>query len=41
MEICLSAVLGELTTGSINFVLRKLSKPPALKVEDRLDKVLL
>jgi hypothetical protein len=41
MEICLSAVLGELTTRSINFVLRKLSKTPALQVEDRLDKVLL
>uniref|UniRef100_A0A0A9C7G1 Uncharacterized protein n=1 Tax=Arundo donax TaxID=35708 RepID=A0A0A9C7G1_ARUDO len=41
MEICLSAVLGELTTRSINFFISKRSKPPVLDVEDRLCRVLL
>ncbi|KAL6647696.1 hypothetical protein ACP70R_015133 [Stipagrostis hirtigluma subsp. patula] len=42
MEIFLSAIVGELTTRSINFFISKLSKPPLLSdVEDRLHRVLL
>ena len=41
MEIVLSAVLGEITTWSINFFLSKLPKPVAPDVEDRLHRVLL
>ncbi|XP_062181979.1 disease resistance protein RGA2-like [Phragmites australis] len=41
MEIILSAVLGELTTRSINFFISRSSKPSALDVEDRLRRVLL
>ncbi|XP_062186560.1 putative disease resistance protein At1g50180 isoform X3 [Phragmites australis] len=41
MEMFLSAVLGELTTRSINFFINKSSKPSALDVEDRLRRVLL
>ncbi|CAO1939976.1 unnamed protein product [Urochloa humidicola] len=40
MEIFLSAVLGELTTRSINFFITKCSKPPA-HVEDHLHRILL
>ncbi|TVU13514.1 hypothetical protein EJB05_40574, partial [Eragrostis curvula] len=41
MDIFLSAVMGEVTTRSINFFISKLSKPSALDVEDRLLMVLL
>ncbi|RLN35110.1 hypothetical protein C2845_PM03G22020 [Panicum miliaceum] len=41
MEVLLSAVLGELTTRSINFLISKISKPMPLDVEDCLRRVLL
>ncbi|RCV09194.1 hypothetical protein SETIT_2G007900v2 [Setaria italica] len=41
MDILLSAVLGELTTRSINFFIKKSLKPKALDVEDRLHMILL
>ncbi|RCV09283.1 hypothetical protein SETIT_2G015100v2 [Setaria italica] len=41
MESFISAILGELTTRSINFFISKLSKPTTLDVEDRLRRVLL
>ncbi|KAL6880308.1 hypothetical protein ACP4OV_011873 [Aristida adscensionis] len=41
MEICLSAFLGELISGSINFFINRSLKPPALDVEDRLRRTLL
>ncbi|CAL5077862.1 unnamed protein product [Urochloa decumbens] len=41
MENLISAVLGELATRSINFIIRKLSMPTLPDVEDRLHKVLL
>ncbi|CAL5077860.1 unnamed protein product [Urochloa decumbens] len=41
MDIIISAVLGELTTRSINFFVSKVSKPVPLDVEDCLHKVLL
>ncbi|CAL5097894.1 unnamed protein product [Urochloa decumbens] len=41
MEILLSAVLGDLTTRSIGFLISKCPKPPELDVEDRLAMVLL
>ncbi|WVZ61608.1 hypothetical protein U9M48_011459 [Paspalum notatum var. saurae] len=41
MDILLSAVLGELTTRSINFFINKISKPTPLDVEDRLRRILL
>ncbi|KAJ1287460.1 hypothetical protein BS78_02G011700 [Paspalum vaginatum] len=42
MEIFLSAVIGDITTRSIDFVISKLPKPAAaLDVEDRLHRVLL
>ncbi|RCV09187.1 hypothetical protein SETIT_2G007200v2 [Setaria italica] len=41
MDILLSAVLGELTTRSIDFFIKKSFKPKALDVEDRLHMILL
>ncbi|CAL5034385.1 unnamed protein product [Urochloa decumbens] len=41
MEIFLSAVLGHLTTRSINFFIGKRPQPPALDVENRLQRVLV
>ncbi|RCV09196.1 hypothetical protein SETIT_2G008100v2 [Setaria italica] len=41
MDILLSAVLGELTTRSIDFFIKKIFKPKALDVEDRLHMILL
>jgi hypothetical protein len=41
MEAILSAVLGELTTRSINFFISKISRPIPLDVEDCLHRVLL
>ncbi|XP_034579647.2 putative disease resistance RPP13-like protein 1 [Setaria viridis] len=41
MESFISAIVGELTTRSINFFISKLSKPTTLDVEDRLRRVLL
>jgi len=41
MESFLSAVLGELMTRSINFIINKCSNPPALAVEDSLQRALL
>ncbi|CAD6341980.1 unnamed protein product [Miscanthus lutarioriparius] len=41
MESFLSAVLGELMTRSINFIISKCSKPPALVVEESLQRALL
>nr|CAB3451735.1 unnamed protein product [Digitaria exilis] len=41
MDILLSAVLGEVTSRSINFFMSKRPKPSALDVEDRLGKILL
>ncbi|XP_062189262.1 uncharacterized protein LOC133892470 isoform X2 [Phragmites australis] len=41
MDNFLSAVLGELTNRSINFIINKCSKPPALPVEDSLQRALL
>lgn len=41
MDILLAAVLGELTTRSINFFIGKSFKPTALDVEDRLCRILL
>ncbi|XP_062187578.1 disease resistance protein RGA2-like isoform X1 [Phragmites australis] len=41
MEIFLPAVMGELTTRSINFFINKCFKPPAVAVEDRLQSALL
>jgi len=41
MEILLSVVLGELTTRSIDFLIRKCSKPSAPELEDCLCRVLL
>ncbi|PUZ68272.1 hypothetical protein GQ55_2G012700 [Panicum hallii var. hallii] len=41
MEIIISAVLGELTTRSINFFTSKIFKPTPADVEDRLRRVLL
>ena len=41
MELLLSAILGDLTSRSINFIINKVSKPPALAVEDSLQRVLL
>ncbi|KAF8655964.1 hypothetical protein HU200_060845 [Digitaria exilis] len=40
MDILLSVLLGELTTRSINFLIRKCSKPSVLEVEDRLHRLL-
>ncbi|XP_025802215.1 putative disease resistance protein RGA3 [Panicum hallii] len=43
MELLLSAILGDLTSRSINFIINKVSdsKPPALAVNDSLQRVLL
>ncbi|KAJ1287447.1 hypothetical protein BS78_02G010500 [Paspalum vaginatum] len=41
MEVLLSAVIGELTTRSINFLISRRPKPPALALEDGLHKALL
>ncbi|XP_034579729.1 putative disease resistance protein RGA3 [Setaria viridis] len=41
MESFLSAVLGELASRSINFIISKISKPKVLEVEDRLERTLL
>jgi hypothetical protein len=41
MEMFISAVLGELTTRSINFFISKIYKPTPLDVEDHLCRVLL
>nr|XP_034583593.1 uncharacterized protein LOC117846500 isoform X2 [Setaria viridis] len=41
MDILLSAVLGELTTRSIDFFIKKIFKPKELDVEDRLHMILL
>jgi len=41
MDIILSAVLGELASRSINFFIKKSSKPKALDVEDSLQRSLL
>jgi hypothetical protein len=41
MESFLSALLGELMTRSINFIINKCLKPPALAVEDSLQRALL
>jgi hypothetical protein len=41
MEAFLSAVLGELTSRSINFIINKCSKPPAMAVEESLQRALL
>ncbi|KAF8644697.1 hypothetical protein HU200_066363 [Digitaria exilis] len=41
MDVLLSAVLGEVTTRSINFFMSKRPKPSVLDVEDRLRKILL
>ncbi|TKW30088.1 hypothetical protein SEVIR_2G011301v4 [Setaria viridis] len=41
MDILLSTVLGELTTRSINFFIKKSLNPKALDVEDRLHMILL
>ncbi|RLN34497.1 hypothetical protein C2845_PM03G18550 [Panicum miliaceum] len=41
MDILISAVLGELTTRSINFFTSKIFKPTPVDVEDRLRRVLL
>jgi hypothetical protein len=41
MDILLAAVLGELTTRSINFHIQRSFKPKALDVEDRLHMILL
>jgi hypothetical protein len=41
MEAFLSAVLGELTSRSINFIINKCSKPPAMAVEESLERALL
>jgi hypothetical protein len=41
MDFIISAILGELTTRSINFIISKISKPTALDLEDNLQKALL
>jgi hypothetical protein len=41
MEFIISAILGELTTRSINFFISQISKPAALDLEDNLQKALL
>jgi hypothetical protein len=41
MDFIISAILGELTTRSINFIISKISKPAALNLEDNLQKALL
>lgn len=41
MESFISAALGELMTRSINFIINKLSKPPALAMEESLQRTLL
>ncbi|KAF8749604.1 hypothetical protein HU200_012622 [Digitaria exilis] len=41
MEILLSAILGDLTTRSMNFFISKLPKPAELDVENRLSRILL
>ncbi|CAL5077206.1 unnamed protein product [Urochloa decumbens] len=41
MEILSSAVVGELVTRSLNFIISKISKPTLMDVEDRLPRVLL
>jgi hypothetical protein len=41
MDFIISAILGELTTRSINFLISKISKPSALDLEDNLQKALL
>ncbi|CAL5091533.1 unnamed protein product [Urochloa decumbens] len=41
MEILISAVIGELVTRSINFIINKIPRPTPMDVEDRLHKVLL
>jgi hypothetical protein len=41
MDILLAAVLGDLTTRSINFLIKKCCKPKAQDVEDRLRRILL
>jgi len=41
MESFLSAVLGELMTRSISFIINKCSNPPGLAVEDSLQRALL
>jgi hypothetical protein len=40
MDVLLSAILGELTTRSINFFISKISKPTVLDVEDHLCRIL-
>ncbi|CAN6181001.1 unnamed protein product [Urochloa humidicola] len=41
MEMILSAVLGELTSRSINFIINKFSKPPTLTVDDSLQRAVI
>jgi hypothetical protein len=41
MEFIFSAILGELTTRSINIFISQISKPVALDLEDNLQKALL
>jgi hypothetical protein len=41
MDFIISAILGELTTRSINFIISKISKPAALDLENNLQKALL
>uniref|UniRef100_A0A0A9B0G1 NB-ARC domain-containing protein n=1 Tax=Arundo donax TaxID=35708 RepID=A0A0A9B0G1_ARUDO len=41
MEIFLTSILGELTNRSINFIIDKCSKPPAMAMEDSLQRALL
>ncbi|RCV09217.1 hypothetical protein SETIT_2G009800v2 [Setaria italica] len=41
MELLVASILGELASRSINFIINKCSKPPALEMEDSLQRALL
>ncbi|CAL5077858.1 unnamed protein product [Urochloa decumbens] len=41
MELFLSAFIGDLASRSVNFIINKCSKPPAVAVEDNLQRALL